>query len=251
MRYFIEVAFLGTHFHGWQMQKNAASIQEELENALSTILERKVGIHGSSRTDTGVHARQQYAHFNLESPLEDIQNLIYRMNRFLHKDISVSSIAEVAEDAHARFDALGRKYIYRIIQKKNPFIKDIAALYTRAMDLDQMNKACKMLFDHTDFQCFSKVKTDVFTYNCVIKEAKWEKNEDVFEFHIQSDRFLRGMVRAIAGTLLDVGYHKTSLEDFEQIILSKDRRNAGMAVKAEGLTLEKVIYPEGYFKDEN
>ena len=239
---------MGTNFHGWQFQDNANSIQEELEKALSTVLEKKVAIQGSSRTDTGVHARQQYAHFDLESPLNDIKTLIYRLNRFLPKDISISNILKVSDEAHARFDATGRKYIYRIIQNKNPFVQDISALYTREMDLELMNQACQILFQHIDYQCFSKVKTDVFTYNCSIKQAEWILNGDIFEFHIESDRFLRGMVRAVVGTLLNVGYHKLSLADFEQIILSKNRKNAGMAVKAKGLTLERVYYPDEYFE---
>ena len=239
---------MGTNFHGWQFQDNANSIQEELEKALSTVLEKKVAIQGSSRTDTGVHARQQFAHFDLESPLNDIKTLIYRLNRFLPKDISISNILKVSDEAHARFDATGRKYIYRIIQNKNPFVQDISALYTREMDLELMNQACQILFQHIDYQCFSKVKTDVFTYNCSIKQAEWILNGDIFEFHIESDRFLRGMVRAVVGTLLNVGYHKLSLADFEQIILSKNRKNAGMAVKAKGLTLERVYYPDEYFE---
>lgn len=239
---------MGTNFHGWQFQDNANSIQEELEKALSTVLEKKVAIQGSSRTDTGVHARQQYAHFDLESPLNDFKTLIYRLNRFLPKDISISNILKVSDEAHARFDATGRKYIYRIIQHKNPFVQDISALYTREMDLELMNHACQILFQHIDYQCFSKVKTDVFTYNCSIKQAEWIVNGDIFEFHIESDRFLRGMVRAVVGTLLNVGYHKLSLADFERIILNKDRKNAGMAVKAKGLTLERVYYPDEYFE---
>jgi tRNA pseudouridine38-40 synthase len=247
LRYFIEIAYLGRVFHGWQLQENAITVQGELEAALSTIMGDKVAIHGSSRTDTGVHARQQFAHFDLSQAIDDIPKLILRLNRFLHKDISIRGIYPVADDAHCRFDATGRKYIYRIIKQKDPFLKDFAALYTRESDIFRMNEASEILFKHIDFQCFSKVKTDVFTYNCEISEAKWIQNGSVLEFHISANRFLRGMVRAIVGTLLDVGYGKRSLEDFESVILSKDRRNAGMASKAEGLTLERVFYPEGYF----
>ncbi len=242
LRYFIETAYLGTVFHGWQLQENAITVQGELETALSTIMGIKVVIHGSSRTDTGVHARQQFAHFDLPLAIEDIPRLVLRLNRFLHKDISVKGIYPVAEDAHSRFDATGRKYIYRIIKEKDPFLKEFAALYTKEPDVMRMNDAAGILFKHIDFQCFSKVKTDVFTYNCEISEAKWILNGSVLEFHISANRFLRGMVRAIVGTLLDVGYGKRSLEDFENVILSKDRRKAGMASKAEGLTLERVYY---------
>jgi tRNA pseudouridine38-40 synthase len=247
LRYFIEIAYLGRVFHGWQLQENAITVQGELEAALSTIMGDKIVIHGSSRTDTGVHARQQFAHFDLSEAIDDIRKLVLRLNRFLHKDISIRGIYPVADDAHCRFDATARKYIYRIIKQKDPFLKDFAALYTREPDIYRMNEASEILFKHIDFQCFSKVKTDVFTYNCEISEAKWILNESVLEFHISANRFLRGMVRAIVGTLLDVGYGKRSLEDFENVILSKDRRNAGMASKAEGLTLERVFYPEGYF----
>jgi tRNA pseudouridine38-40 synthase len=247
LRYFIEIAYLGRVFHGWQLQENAITVQGELEAALSTIMGDKIVIHGSSRTDTGVHARQQFAHFDLSEAIDDIRKLVLRLNGFLHKDISIRGIYPVADDAHCRFDATGRKYIYRIIKQKDPFLKDFAALYTREPDIYRMNEASEILFKHIDFQCFSKVKTDVFTYNCEISEAKWILNESVLEFHISANRFLRGMVRAIVGTLLDVGYGKRSLEDFENVILSKDRRNAGMASKAEGLTLERVFYPEGYF----
>lgn len=242
LRYFIEIAYLGKGFHGWQLQENAATVQGELESALSTIMGIKVAIHGSSRTDTGVHARQQFAHFDLSEAIEDISKLVLRLNRFLHKDISVRGIYPVAEDAHCRFDASARKYIYRIVHQKDPFLKDIVALYTKVPDVRLMNEAASILFKHIDFQCFSKVKTDVYTYNCEISEAEWILNGSVLEFHISANRFLRGMVRAIVGTLLDVGYGKRSLEDFENVILSKDRRKAGMASKAEGLTLERVYY---------
>jgi tRNA pseudouridine38-40 synthase len=248
LRYFIEIAYLGTVFHGWQLQENAITVQGEIESALSTVLGEKVAIHGSSRTDTGVHARQQFAHFDLVTEIDDAPKLVSRLNRFLHKDISIKNICAVGEDSHSRFDATGRKYIYRIIKQKDPFFKEFAALYTKEPDVIRMNEAAGILFKHEDFQCFSKVKTDVFTYNCEILEAVWILNGSVLEFHISANRFLRGMVRAIVGTLLDVGYGKRSLADFENIILSKDRRKAGMASKAEGLTLERVFYPTGYFE---
>jgi tRNA pseudouridine38-40 synthase len=244
LRYFIEIAYLGTVFHGWQSQENAATVQGELELALSTIMGNKIAIHGSSRTDTGVHARQQFAHLDLANPIEEIDKLVLRLNRFLHKDISVRGIYPVSDEAHSRFDATGRKYIYRIIHQKDPFLRSYAALYTRVPDMERMNAACQVLFKHIDFQCFSKVKTDVFTYNCEISEAKWQQNGSVLEFHITANRFLRGMVRAIVGTMLDVGYGKCTVEEFERIILSKDRRKAGMASKAEGLTLENVYYKD-------
>lgn len=248
MRYFIEISYLGTHFHGWQLQKDgAATIQGEVEKALSTILNTPVFVQGSSRTDTGVHARQQFAHFDVATALEAA--VIDRLNRFLPKDIAVRNLYPVREDTHARFDAIGRKYIYRIIHRKDPFKKEFSALYIRQPDVSLMNRAAEMLLEHTDFQCFSKVKTNVLTFNCSISEAVWKESDGTLEFHITANRFLRGMVRAVVGTLLDVGYGKTSLKAFEQIILSKDRTKAGSASKAEGLTLERVFYPEGYFKE--
>lgn len=248
MKYFIEVSYLGKEFHGWQLQENAKTIQGQIESALSTILGDKIGIHGSSRTDSGVHARQQFAHFETEIELGDRLGLIKRLNRFLDKDVSVKGIYLVSQTAHSRFDATGRKYIYRIVKRKDPFVKDFTALYTRDIDIEVMNRACGILLNHVDFQCFSKVKTDVFTYNCEIENAEWIQNNYILEFHISANRFLRGMVRAIVGTMLDIGYGKTSIEDFEKIILSKDRRQAGMAAKAEGLTLERVFYPKDYFE---
>lgn len=249
MRYFIEIAYLGKNFHGWQLQENAVTIQGEIEKAFSTIFKEKVQVHGSSRTDAGVHARQQFAHFDFHEI--DCQELTYRLNRFLNPEIAVKGIYPVSEDAHSRFDATGRKYIYRIIRQKDPFKREVSALYSREVDLELLNKAAEILFEYRDFQCFSKVKTDVYTYNCEIREAKWVWNKDTLEFHISADRFLRGMVRAIVGTILDVGYEKITLVDFRTIIEGKDRRNAGMAAKAEGLTLERVFYPENYFKHEN
>ena len=249
MRYFIEISYLGTHFHGWQLQKDGAlTIQGEVERALSTVLNIPVFIQGSSRTDTGVHARQQFAHFDIPEALPEA--IIDRLNRFLPKDIAVRNRYLVKEDTHARFDAIGRKYIYRIIHRKDPFKKDFSALYTRKPDVELMNRAAGLLFDYTDFQCFSKVKTNVLTFNCTISEAVWLENDGTLEFHITANRFLRGMVRAVVGTLLDVGYARTSLEAFEKIIKSKDRTKAGSAAKAEGLTLERVFYPEGYFEGE-
>lgn len=248
MRYFIEISYLGTHFHGWQLQKDGAvTIQGELEKALTTVLNTPVFIQGSSRTDTGVHARQQFAHFDV--PEELTARVIDRLNRFLPKDIAIRNLYPASEDTHARFDATGRKYVYRIIHRKDPFKQAFSALYTRRPDVEQMNRAAAMLLQHTDFQCFSKVKTNVLTFHCTVSEAVWKENDGTLEFHITANRFLRGMVRAVVGTLLDVGYGKTGLEAFEKIILDKDRTKAGSASKAEGLTLERVYYPDGYFRE--
>lgn len=247
MKYFIEVSYLGTNFHGWQIQPNDLSIQGELEFALTKILGEKISIMGSSRTDTGVHARQQYAHFKTSKKLSELDALKNRLNGFLKSEIGVTRIFSMFPNDHTRFDALNRKYIYRIIKSKDPFKKDLATVYFKELDLEKLNEASKVLLNHIDFKSFSKVKTNVNTFECVIEEAFWTQNGNTLEFHIKANRFLRGMVRAIVGTLLNVGTGKITVEDFEKIILEKDRTKAGIAAKAEGLTLEEVNYPEGYF----
>jgi tRNA pseudouridine38-40 synthase len=243
MRYFIECAYKGTNYCGWQIQINANTVQSELEKALSTLLKTKIDITGSSRTDTGVHAVQQMAHFEMEEEITDTVNLVYRMNRILPFDISVVKIFKVADDYHSRFEATSRKYEYRISRKKNPFQKGLFYEFSGELDVKLMNEACQVLFKHIDYQCFSKINTDVFTFNCTIQEARWEEHPDgMLVFHIKANRFLRGMVRAIVGTLLEVGSGRLTLEDFEQIILSKNRKKAGRAVPAEGLFLMEVDY---------
>lgn len=248
MRYFIEIGYLGTNYHGWQIQPNANSIQEELEKSLSTVLNLPIRIHGSSRTDTGVHARQQFAHIDLESLSISVSDLVWRLNSFLPKDISINGIHSLSETAHARFDATDRKYIYRINLEKDPFVLRNSLYFRKPLDLPMMNAAAQILFKHKDFQCFSKVKTEVNNFICTMEIAEWRQNGANLEFHIKANRFLRGMVRAVVGTLLDVGLGKISLEGFEDIILSKDRTKAGGAVKAHGLTLEEVNYPLNYFE---
>lgn len=250
MKYFLEISYLGKNYCGWQIQPNAITIQEELEKAFFLVFSEKITINGSSRTDTGVHSRQQFAHFQTETEIENPELLVNRLNKILPQDISIKNIYYLSEDAHSRFDAVSRKYIYRIIHKKDPFYNDIAALIFKKPDLELLNKCCGILKKHTDFEAFSKVKTDVKTFDCQILEAFWIYNEDILELHIKANRFLRGMVRAIVGTQLLVGFGKISLEDFERIILSKKRENAGMAAKALGLTLEMVNYPEGYFQND-
>jgi tRNA pseudouridine38-40 synthase len=243
MRYFIECAYKGTNYCGWQIQINANTVQSELEKALSILLKTKIDITGSSRTDTGVHAMQQMAHFEIEEEITDCINLVYRMNRVLPFDISVSKIFKVADDYHSRFEATSRKYEYRISRKKNPFQKGLFYEFSGELNVNLMNEACQILFKHIDYQCFSKINTDVFTFNCTIEEARWEEHSDgMLVFHIKANRFLRGMVRAIVGTLLEVGSGRLSLEGFEQIILSKNRKKAGRAVPAEGLFLMEVNY---------
>ena len=243
MRYFIECAYRGTNYSGWQIQINALTVQEVIEKALTTLLKHKIEITGSSRTDAGVHAKQQFAHFEMEEEILDCENLVYRMNKLLPFEISVQKFFKVAEDYHSRFEATSRKYEYRISRKKNPFQKGLSYEFNGNLNIELMNKASLILFEHTDYQCFSKIHTEVLTFNCLISEAYWqEETNDLLVFHIKANRFLRGMVRAIVGTLLEIGMGKLSVNDFEKIILSKDRKKAGRAVPAEGLFLMEVNY---------
>lgn len=248
MRYFIEFSYNGKNYCGWQSQPNAVTVQEVLEKSLSTLLRQKIEVVGAGRTDSGVHARQMFAHFDTEQIFEN-ENLVHKLNAFLPKDIAIHHIFRVLEDAHARFDAVKRTYEYHITTKKNPFLFEKSMYVNLPLYISKMNEAAKILFQHTDFQCFSKSNTDVFTYNCKIYEAFWEQKENQLIFTISADRFLRNMVRAIVGTLLDVGLKKIQLTDFEQIIKSKNRSRAGASVPACGLFLTKVEYPPEIFID--
>jgi tRNA pseudouridine38-40 synthase len=250
MNYFLEIKYDGGPYHGWQIQPNANTIQHELEKALTLVFGQKISISGSSRTDTGVHARQQYAQFTLPFFINDTNKLTLRLNKLLPQSIAIKNIFLLPENAHCRFDAVSRKYIYRIIKQKDPFIGPFAAVYHQNYCLDTLNQAAQLLLEYTDFEAFSKVKTDVKTFNCEIEYAMFLQNDTVLEFQIKANRFLRGMVRAIVGTLLEVGLKKISINDFKNIIESKNRNLAGMAAKAEGLCLEEVNYPENYFMQE-
>lgn len=243
MRYFIEIAYNGKNYFGWQRQPDQISVQQVLEETLSTLLRKEIKLTGAGRTDAGVHAKQLFAHFDFEE-IESFDELIFRINSFLPKDISIKNIFEVNEDAHARFDAVEREYEYIISLGKDPFNQDFAFQINNIPNVDLMNKASEILLSHRDFQCFSRSKTDVKTYNCTIMKANWEAKNNRLIFTIAADRFLRNMVRAIVGTLLDVGYGKTSLEDFKKILKSKNREEAGASAPAHGLYLIKVVYPD-------
>ncbi len=247
MRYILEISYVGSDFHGWQIQPNANTVQEEIEKALSLVLGENTPINGSSRTDVGVHARQQFAHFDTNAAKINLYKTRIRLNKLLPTSIAILNIYAVFPDKHTRFDAITRKYIYRICKYKNPFFSQISALYPQDYDIKLMNNAAKYLLNYENFKSFSKVKTEVRTFNCKIEQAEWIQNGDILEFHIKANRFLRGMVRAIVGSLLDVGSGKKNIEEFEQIILIEDRTKAGNAAKPEGLTLEEVNYPENYF----
>ena len=243
MRYFIELAYFGKNYHGWQNQPDAISVQEKIETALSKLFQKTIEITGAGRTDAGVHAKQIFAHFDIQEKL-DTRQLQYKLNSMLPKDIAVYDVFEVNPQAHARFDALSRSYEYLIITKKNPFLMDRAYFIKKGLDVDKMNEAAAILKTYTNFKCFSKSRTDVKTYNCKIEQARWEWNGDVLKFSITADRFLRNMVRAIVGSLIEIGLGKTSVENLHEIIRSEDRSKAGTSVPAQALYLTKVTYPK-------
>ena len=245
MRYFIDISFVGTNYHGWQIQKNAITIQKKLEESLSTLIGDKIKTIGSGRTDTGVHAISQIVHFDSNSILED--NFIYRLNAILPKEISINSIKAVNKDANARFDAISREYIYKIHIHKNPFLENRSLFYKGKINLDSLNNACEILMNSSDFQSFSKVNTEVNNFKCAINFALFNKSDNGFNFSISSNRFLRGMVRSIVGTLLEINEKKISLEDLKRIIKNKDRAGAGASVLPCGLYLSKVNYPESIY----
>ncbi|WP_067032591.1 tRNA pseudouridine(38-40) synthase TruA [Allomuricauda sp. CP2A] len=249
MRYFIQFSYFGKAYHGWQNQPNAITVQEMLEKALSTLLRQKVEVVGAGRTDTGVHAKEMFAHFNFDL-IDDLEELVYRLNALLPEDIAVQQIYNMIPEAHARFDALERTYEYWVVQEKNPFYTDAAHLVKYPLDIEVMNRAASQLLEHTDFECFSKSNTDVKTYLCDVRQAIWEEKEDKLVFTITADRFLRNMVRAVVGTLLDVGMGKMVPDEIHTIIASKDRSKAGVSVPAKGLYLTKVLYPKEIFDEQ-
>lgn len=241
MRFFIKFSYKGTNYHGWQKQPNAISVQEVLEKGLSTILNKSVVLMGAGRTDTGVHAKEMYAHFDFETPFA-AESFVHKLNSFLPIDIVVFEIFKVDDHAHARFDAKKRTYQYHINPYKDVFLTDQSWYYHQNLNIDLMNKAAQILLQYTDFQCFSKVHTDVNTFNCNIFEAFWTKENNQLIFTITADRFLRNMVRAIVGTLVYAGINKITIEEFEQIIKNKNRSEAGFSVPACGLFLTKIEY---------
>ena len=242
----MDISYRGTHYNGWQIQPNGITIQEEIENALGNILKQPHAVLGSGRTDTGVHATQQIAHFDSETSFEP-EDLTYKLNSFLKEDIAVRSIKAVNEEAHARFSAISRSYQYKIHQKKDPFSLGQSYYFRPKLDITKINQACKLLREWENFECFSKVHTEVNHFKCAISVAKWYKIGPRNLFVITADRFLRGMVRAIVGTLIDVGLEKTSLDAFQEILASNDRSRAGRAVPSDGLFLQEVVYPKDIY----
>ena len=243
MRYFIELSYKGTHYHGWQIQENAESVQAVLNRVLETLLRQPVETLGSGRTDTGVHATQQFAHFDLPDPVPDLLQLTYKLNALLPPDIAIKRVFPVADAVHARFDARSRSYEYRITTQKSPFLKDLAYFFPHPLALDKMNEAAAILIGTQDFASFSKVHTDVNNFICTVTEARWEAQGSLLVFHISANRFLRGMVRAIVGTLLEVGQAKLQVPDFEEIIKQKNRQAARRNAPPEGLFLTQIRYP--------
>lgn len=246
-RYFIYLGYNGKKFCGWQIQPNGITVQQSIEDALATLLRRPVPIVGAGRTDAGVHARLMVAHFDWEEPIADLAFLAEKLNRLLPKDIAVYRIVPVRPDAHARFDATSRTYKYYVTTRKDPFNYELVYKFQGKLDFEAMNNACPVLFEYIDFTSFSKLHTDVKTNNCRIYKAGWEKEGDVWVFTVQADRFLRNMVRAIVGTLLEVGRGKLSVEGFRQVIEAKDRGCAGTSAPGHALYLVDVTYPENIF----
>ncbi|WP_424499124.1 tRNA pseudouridine(38-40) synthase TruA [Robiginitalea sp.] len=242
MRYFLQCSFFGKHYHGWQRQPTDLSVQEVLEDCLGKLLGSAVEIVGAGRTDAGVHARVMYAHFDWPEPLP--AELIHRLNAFLPGDIAVQQIFPVQPEAHARFDALSRTYQYFVVQQKDPFSEDTAFYQNRPLDFKLMNQAAAYLLEFEDFKAFSKSRTDVKTYLCNITHAQWQEEGTRWVFTITADRFLRNMVRAIVGTLLEVGKGNLGAKDVKTIIKSRDRSRAGASVPAKGLYLTGISYPK-------
>lgn len=247
-RYFMELAYKGTNYHGWQRQPNGNSVQQELEKALSTILQTPTAITGAGRTDAGVHAKYMVAHFDVSQPLPNPPKLTGQLNRFLARDIVIYSIVPVREEAHCRFDAIARRYEYFVTWHKNPFLQNLATRIPFQPDFERMNEAAQKLQAYTDFTSFSKLHSNNKTNLCKIDLALWEKRGEVHVFNIRADRFLRNMVRAIVGTLLEVGRGKMSVTDFCSVIEAKNRSCAGTSAPSQGLYLVDVIYPEAVFQ---
>ncbi|MDP1624095.1 MAG: tRNA pseudouridine(38-40) synthase TruA [Bacteroidales bacterium] len=251
-RFFIRLSYDGTGFHGWQRQPNGITVQQTLEDAMSMMLRCQVPLTGAGRTDTGVHANEFYAHFEFNQPLTntECEHLVFRLNEYLGGDISLFCIFPVKADAHARFSALSRTYRYSIARVRNPFRRKYTHYIYGNIDQAIMNVGAGLIMGVHDFTSFSKVDTDTMTNICNVTHASWEMEGTELVFTITADRFLRNMVRAIVGTLLQLGLEKISLEQLEKIIESKDRSRAGDSAPAKGLALHRIVYPEEIFLEE-
>lgn len=247
MRYFLQLAYNGSDHSGWQVQPNAPSIQQDISDAMARIFRHDIDLIGCGRTDTGVHAKDFYAHFDTETLPLDAVDLMYKLNSMLHPNIALKRLLRVTDDAHARFDATERSYAYLITTQKDPFITQFAYRFDVNLDLNAMNEACKLLIGKKDFGCFCKSRAQNMTDICDVRQATWSQDGNVIRFNISADRFLRNMVRAIVGTMLDIGQGRTTLDEFSQILASGDRSEAGRSVPAHGLYLVRVQYPAHIF----
>jgi tRNA pseudouridine38-40 synthase len=247
-RYFIFISYRGTSYHGWQLQPNSVTVQKVLENALSVLLGEEINTTGAGRTDTGVHAQMFCAHFDSISPeLTEKKNLIFKLNRFLPEDISVTSLRKVVPDANARYSAISRTYKYYIARVKDPFFNNSSWFLHGDIDIDSMNEACKLLLSYNDFTSFSRLHSGAKTNICQVYNAAWKEEGSMLIFTIRADRFLRNMVRAITGTIVEIGFGKMSLREFAEIIEAKDRCRAGTSAPARGLFLHDIEYPDEIF----
>ena len=242
MRYFIDISYDGSNYHGWQIQPNADTVQHQINLAFSTILNEEINVLGAGRTDTGVNAKKMIAHFDTNQAI-NFEKFKHRINGFLKNDISINDIYKVKEDAHARFSAISRTYEYCVSRTKNPFSVNSYFL-TKNLDVESMKKACKFLYGNHDYTSFAKLHSENYTNNCEVYFANWKEDEASLVFTIKANRFLRNMVRAIVGTLIEVGEGKISFSDIETILLFKDRAKAGYSVPANGLSLIDIEYPK-------
>ena len=250
MRYFIFLAYNGSAYHGWQIQNNAASVQGELEHALSLILRSKIHVIGAGRTDTGVHASYYVAHFDCDTPVGNTSDLVFHLNSVLPQDISVSRIRQVTDSAHARFDALQREYTYLISPCKTPFCRHLSWFLPTPLALDSMNTAADYLTQFDDFTSFAKLHSGNKTNICHVSSASWTRNDNFIIFKISADRFLRNMVRAITGTLVDVGKGRISPEQFRDIVAARNLSLASSSAPPQGLFLSGISYPENIFVED-
>ena len=242
MRYFITFSYDGTAYHGWQIQPHSVTVQEELQKALSTLMRKPMEVVGAGRTDTGVHAHKMIAHFDHDE-VQDCSQLVYKLNKLLPRDIAVQHVEPVADDMHARFSAKSRTYHYYVHLDKNPFLRSYSWQVYGNPDFELMNRAARVLMEYKDFTSFSKVNTDTKTNDCTITEARWDRvGEDQWRFTVTANRFLRNMVRAIVGTLMEVGRRRMTIEQLRSVIEAKDRCRAGDSVPGNALFLVEVLY---------
>ena len=242
-RYFIEISYNGANYSGWQTQENAGSIQETLQNVAIKVLKQTIVIVGSGRTDAGVHAKKQTAQLDFE-PFDSLAQIVFKLNMALPNDIAVKDLYQVKPDTNARFDALSRTYQYFVSRIKNPFMFKKALYYYGNLNVEKLNACADIIKNRTDFQSFSKVKTSVNNFNCKIYNSVWKLDGDLLVFEIGANRFLRGMVRALVGTMLEVGKGRLTVAEFEKILESKDRKKAGENAPAYGLYLLNVEYSD-------